>query len=170
MKQLYYILIACLFMGITGKVSGQSEKLFEQNELDSLTKFYTPLSFSDSVEIESISDFRYLNVYFFNGECSLCLGKMLDARMVFEENKDTYPETIFIVETSDTILFNFYREKYNITLPILWDKNNRIAKKGVTPASSTVFLINNKGVIQFEGDIISDDKKRLKYEQIIGSL
>lgn len=107
------ILTLFAILGLSDKVQGQADRLFGQHEIDSLNYYYTPLYPTCPDDIGHPTDYRYMNVYYFNGECSICLNKMLEAETFFQEHENEYLKTFFIVETSDTIMFNYYRDKLN---------------------------------------------------------
>ncbi|KJF45677.1 hypothetical protein [Draconibacterium sediminis] len=163
MNTFFRILFLFIILGLANNVKGQANKLFTQNEIDSLNSFYTPLYPSDSLDISRLLNYQYINVFYFNGECSLCLNKMQEADLFYQEHKNDYLKTFFIVETSDTITFNFYRDKFNIDTQILWDQNYNL----IDQAINTCFLIDKSGNIVIEGDFINDDKEQKEYINII---
>ena len=166
MKRLINILFFFLIFVLCNNAQGQTNKLFSQHEIDSINFYYTPLYSTDSLDIEHLSDSQYLNVYYFNGGCSICLSEMLEAETFYQEHKNDDIETFFIVETSDTIMFNYYRDKLNIDAKILWDQNYRLNNQTI----NTCFLINKSGNIIIEGDFIEDEKIQKKYIDIIKHL
>jgi len=159
MKWLINILFFFLSFVLFNKVQGQTNKLFSQHEIDSINFYYTPLYPTDSVDIAQSLNSQYINIYYFNGDCSICIDKMTKAEAFYEEHKNEYFKTIFIVETGDTILFNYYRDKLNIDTKILWDKNYRLSNQTI----NTCFLTNKSGNIIIEGDFIEDGKMQKKY-------
>lgn len=163
MNTFFRILFLFITFGLFNNAKGQNNKLFEQYEIDSINFYYTPLYPTDSVDITHLLNSQYINVYYFNGECSLCLSKMQEAETFFHEHKSDYLKTIFIVETNDTITFNFYRDKLNIATQILWDKNNRLNNQNI----NTCFLIDKSGNIIIQGDFIENENDTKKYLDII---
>lgn len=166
MNKFLSILFLIIVFGLFNKVKGQTDVLFAQHEIDSLNFNYTPLYSTDSVDFSHLLDLSYLNVYHFNGECSICLNKMSEAETFFNEHKSNLVETVFIVETSDTILFNFYRDELNITTKILWDEKYRLNDKNI----NTCFLIDKRGKIILEGDFINDKMRQKEYLDLIKEL
>jgi hypothetical protein len=163
MNRFINILFFVIAIGLFNKVKAQTNNLFEQHEMDSMNFYFTPLYSTDSVDITSLLNYKFINIYFLNGECSLCLSKMSEAETFYKAHEYDYLETLFIVETSDTILFNFYRDKFNITTKILWDENYRLNEQTI----NTCFLIDNFGNIIIEGDFINDEKKQMEYIELI---
>jgi hypothetical protein len=170
MNRFINILIFYTIFGLFNNVKGQTNKLFAQHEIESINYYYTPLYSTDSMSLTHLLKFQYVNVYFFNGECSLCLNQMKIADIYFHGKSKKDFSTLFIVETSDTIMFNFHRDKIRILSPILWDVNHRIRNKNITQLNNTVFLINKKGNILFEGDIFTDKILMKRYTKVIEQL
>lgn len=108
MKRLIPFFAFILCISPWGKGFSQDKSLFCQEELESLTSYYLPIYKSDSCEVEELVDFNLLNVFVFNGDCSLCLGEMRDVDKFFTLHEKVGLKTLFIVETADTIQFNFY--------------------------------------------------------------
>jgi hypothetical protein len=119
--------------------------------------------------VSDLDGFEYLNVFFFNGGCSMCLAKMKIVEDFFRIYSDESIQTLFVSETSDTIILNFYRDKYNIEVPIIWDNKRRIREKGLTDEDSKCFLIDKNGAIILSGDFLADEVIRKKYSQWMNS-
>jgi len=157
------IFLCISFMLSINSMYAQKQLLFSQNEIDSLGQYFVPLYRSDSVQISAIKDIKLLNIYFFNGNCSFCLSKLKKIDSFFIDNTQDDLKTIFIVEVSDTIRFNFHRDKYEILSPIVWDKNHIIKKKHITERENICLLVDSIGRIIMSGDFESDKKVRTKY-------
>ncbi len=160
------VLFLLIILGLCNNANGQTHKLLEPHEIDSINFYYPPLYLNDSMDMQHLLDFQYINVYYFNGECSLCINKMLEAETFFQEQKKDYLKTVFIVETSDTIVFNYYRDKLEITTKTLWDRNYRLNNHNI----NTCYLIDKSGNIIIEGDFIEDKNEQKKYIEIINNL
>ncbi len=163
-----FINVSLLFiiLGILNSAQGQTAKLFQQCEIDSINSYYIPLFSTDSVDFNNLSKSHFFNVYYYNGDCSVCFIKMRKAEAFFQENTNSLIETIFIVDTSDTIVFNYHRERLNLPIKILWDQNHRLYNQNI----NTCFLIDNSGNIVIEGDFIEDEKIQKKYFDIVKQL
>lgn len=161
----FFAFILCI--SSWGKGFSQDISLFCIEELASLTSYYLPIYKSDSCEVEELMDFNLLNVFVFNGDCSLCLGEMSDVDKFFTRHKKVGLKTLFIVETADTIQFNFYRDKFDIQATVLLDYDYRMRGNGNLLGNSQIFLINNRGEILLKGDILNNKKINRKYLQII---
>ena len=125
----------------------QDKSLFSTEELYSLKSYYLPIYKSDSCAVEELMDFNLLNVFVFNGDCSLCLREMHDVDNFFTSHKKDGLKTLFIVETKDTIQFNFYRDKFDIQSTILLDYEYRMRENEHILGNSQTFLINKNGEI-----------------------
>ena len=152
----------CLSILLAVTLQAQTN-FFTPNEIDSMNYFYSPLYSSDSVKVSDIKGFYFLNVFFFNGECSLCLATMKTVEDFFLINSCESVKTLFVAQTNDTIILNFYRDKYNIKTPIVWDNKHRVRDKKITNEDSRCFLIDKRGNIILSGDFLTDTAIREKY-------
>jgi hypothetical protein len=143
--------------------------LFCTEELSSLKSYYLPIYKSDSCAVEELMNFNLLNVFVFNGDCSLCLGEMRDVDKFFTLHEKVGLKTLFIVETADTIQFNFYRDKFDIQSTVLLDYEYRMKENMHVLGNSQIFLINKRGEILLQGDVINNKKINKKYLQIINN-
>ena len=157
------LLLTTCFSIFVSMISQAQMNFFTPHEIDSIDCFYFPMNAIDSVKISDLEEFDYLNVFFFNGECSLCLVKMKTVEDFFRNYSNESVKTLFISETSDTIILNFYRDKYNIDVPIIWDNKRRIREKKITNEDSICFLIDQNGNIILSGDFLADEALKEKY-------
>lgn len=166
MNRFITILFFLIIVGNFNEVHGQVNTLINPNKLDSINFLFTPLYSTDSVDIENLLDSHYINIYYFNGECSICLVKMSEAENFFQEHANDKLKTIFIVETSDTITFNYYRDELNVMTQILWDQHDRLHNQDI----NTCFLIDKSGNIIIEGDFINDEISQNRYKETIKNI
>ena len=84
---------------------------------------------------------------------------MIEVEHFFDEYKRGDIKTLFIVETSDTMMFNFHRDKLGITAPVVWDYKHLISEKEISFENNEMFLLDKLGSVILKGDFIYDKKQ-----------
>ena len=67
--------------------------------------------------IETILNGDKTLVYYFDGDCSICISKLLE----YENIKVEGLSKIYVSQPADTMLLNFYTDKFAINAPVLVD-------------------------------------------------
>lgn len=91
---------------------------------------------------------------------------MSNAKTFFQEHKKENIETLFIVETSGTILFNFYPNLLDRTTNVLWNEKYRLKDKNV----NTCFVIDKGERIILEGDFANEKETQKEHFYLIKEL
>jgi hypothetical protein len=163
----FIFMIACF---ITTSSFGQKTTLFTSGELDSLLYYYKPLYKADSVKIIKSEPATHYNIFYFDGNCALCIGKLKAVENIFTSIDKTYIGSLFIVNTSDTISFNFHRDKMNLSTPVLWDKQRRFGSKPLNFNNDIFLLVDRNGRVLLQGDIVNDKKLKSRYLEMVKTL
>lgn len=137
----------------------------ENNYFDDISKFLRNFYSIDAKNDlnKSSNGINYLSVHFLNGDCSHCIGKISRTEQFYDSITNDEVLSIFIVETSDTMYFNFFKDRFNIHSPVLWDKDYFINRTIENLTNTEYFLFNNKGEMLIRGDFINDEKMKNKY-------
>lgn len=136
----------------------------ENNYFEDISKFLRNFYSIDAKNDlnKSSNGINYLSVHFLNGDCSHCIGKMSRTEQFYDSVANDKVLSIFIVETSDTMYFNFFKERFNIHSPVLWDKDYFINQTIENLTNTEYILFNNKGEMLIRGDFINDEKIKIK--------
>lgn len=166
-KRLFIFLIACI---IATTSFGQKSSPFTSGEIDSLLFYYKSLYKSDSIKLIQSESATHYNIFYFDGNCALCIGKLREVENIFTSIDKTYIGSLFIVNTSDTISFNFHRDKMNLSTPVLWDKQRRFGSKPLNFNNDIFLLVDRNGRILLKGDIVNDKKLKSRYLEMAKTL
>lgn len=145
----------------------QSNQLFSYIEKENITTYFKPLTQNDSDMVQNLNSYKFLNVVYGNGDCAFCIKKMKDAQNYYNHIDSEFIKTFFIIDVTDTIMFNFHREQLNITVPILRDISGLMMKKVKDIETNDMILLNSDGLIILKGDFLNDNNLRIKYEDYV---
>jgi hypothetical protein len=86
----------------------------ENNYFDDISKFLRNFYSIDAKNDlnKSSNGINYLSVHFLNGDCSHCIGKISRTEQFYDSITNDEVLSIFIVETSDTMYFNFFKDRF----------------------------------------------------------
>jgi hypothetical protein len=163
----FIILIACF---ISTSSFGQKSLPFTSGEIDSLLFHYKPLYKSDSIKFTQSGLAMHYNIFYFDGNCALCIGKLKTIENILSSITNRNIRSLFIVDTSDTISFNFHRDKINLSTPVLWDKQRRFGSKPINFTNDIFLLVDRNGRVLLKGDIVNDKKLKSRYLEMAKSL
>ena len=155
---LFIMLSSCIFM------QKKDPNFFSSDNIYKITKLYRPMLRHDSLAINEISNYDKLIVHYFNGECSICIGGMISLYKFYNKHNVINSELLFIVDTADTIVFNFYRERDVPEALVLHDENLLFEKAfpEVKNGNNITYVFDNNGKLIIKGDFANDDKFQAK--------
>lgn len=134
-----------------------------QNVLDSM-----PLLNTDTTAfLNTIRNNKAIMIHYFDGNCSSCIGN-LNVRKSFVDSffDQGTLGLIFIANTSDTVLLNYYLiDKIRFEPPVLYDYKYLFKRwnKAYIEVGIETFMVDQHGRILVAGDPIYDEEVKLKY-------
>lgn len=146
-----FFLIAVTLLIFISQNSCKSEcnNLFRNHQLNEITEIVPLLRKDNTIEIAELDKKEYLMVHYFDGDCPICIAELLELKEFQLSICDPIAGLLFIANTNDTILLNYYIDKLNFKSVVLFDYqdifynwNESLINRGIT-----TFLITHSGNI-----------------------
>ena len=137
----------------------------QSGDLNSFIKNFYSIDSKAKPEINAEVD--YLNIFFLDGNCSFCIAEMYETEKIFKRLKNDKIFSLFIVETIDTMYFNFFKDKFQIQSLVLWDKDNYMKGTFIDLGSRDFFLLNSRNEVLIRGDILNNIDLKKRYFKIV---
>lgn len=148
----------------------EGNNIFRDCQLNEITESIPLLRKRDTVGIADLGRKEYLMVHYFDGDCPICIAELLELKAFQLSICDPVAGLLFIANTNDTVLLNYYINKLDFKSVVLYDYqdifynwNESFINRGIT-----TFLIAYSGNIIIKGNPVLDSEVYLKYEEIFG--
>lgn len=144
------MLTTCFF---SHRKNESKEHLLSSGEITYFFSDYKFLKPNDSTRVKPLNNYDKTLIHYFDGNCSVCIGKTINLKLFFEKYNQSNNLLLFVSCDADTMILNYYREQYIPESVILIDCNLKMKQK-ISNYSDTVntFLIDNAGDIILMGD------------------
>ena len=165
-RVVYGMLIVMAFFLAGYQAKGQTVLL--KDSINSIDQYLLPITKLDSTLCKQINQHEKFAIHYFHGSCSFCIGTMIQHYGYFESFKNKKVQPLMITNTSDTILFNFYRDRDIPLAFVLWDKDELMANKfEYRKKGAFTCVIDNKGNVLVEGSPFENDILKKAYDELL---
>ncbi len=165
----FFIAVTPLIFISQNSCKSEFNNLFRNHQLNEITEIVPLLRKDDTIKITELDKKEYLIVHYFDGDCPICIAELLELKEFQLSICDPIAGLLFIANTNDTILLNYYIDKLNFESVVLFDYqdifynwNESLINRGIT-----TFLITHSGNIIIKGNPILDSRVYSKYEELI---
>jgi len=150
-----------------------THNIFNGTDIEDVMNYMPVLNVQDSSIIQGIKIHKQIMVHYFNGSCSQCIAGLVEYERYTESfSDDNQLGLLFIAQTSDTIILNYYLiDKMHFKPVVLYDEHNLFIKwnRKYTNKGINTFLINSSGKILVGGDPLQNKNIDNKYRRRLGS-